>query len=660
MALHNTVSDTSPMTLSRRCFLKQTSALAGSLVLPTFLTIGCTAGTKNDAVAQRATALLNQYLDLFYPSDRSTMPAAVEATVAFASLYLNRSPEIVADTNKKLTAFLTPFVEKQYWLSPKADSSSLYWNQTMLIKLALQDETKSRLTQQNINLIKELLWSFLVGFNDEEAKFAFSSTDPTEVRRIQGSDNHDMIRHGFFLLASQLLMDDPDYAQRKLPDGTSPPVAYQRWVKNLAVYFPEKAAMGIVAEIASPIYVGVYLQSVFVIADHAADRHIRELAARFLDLFFADAAQETLNGIRGGARSRTYKVADGYDDFGDDLLLPLFVLTGLPSSGPLYPIKPHIFPRKGCMAVLGTSYRLPPVVAELFANRTALGSFQYDSERPATGSIEMVKLRDSPYPIYTPDQRSSDVRSSWVTPDYVLGWFTIDESKRPLEVYVQNEEVCAITSVSTGRVSITGVPTSQDRRTSYNDFQCVGAGGCVLVRHAIHAQDRAGFRLYFSSDFIAQNVEDWLLMQAGDHRSWFAFRAVNPADPQATGLLTKQDWSPEVPGRRLVGQFFQTAPETVLVIESGGATSGTSDQFLASLRETEITIRPDSVIRAQKGSNRSLTLYNDARIPLIDGRPVTLPPPRIFSSPFLESDNGTHFTVRLPSGASQVIDLKIN
>ncbi len=645
-----------PVTLASRRSLCAAVALAA---VPPASRAAAPSGGAEDDVARRARAVLARYVELLEAPGHPQTP--IGGQQAFAILALNRSAADVQDANRRLAAGLAPFVAEHHWIDTPVNDPHLYWQQTTLMALLLDPALADRVTEGNRSAIKQLLFNFLLGFSDEYTRNRFGAADPAHAADIHGSDNHDIIRHGFFLLGSELLAQDAAFAARALPGGHTAATIAAAFARDTLLVLRRRAAIGLVAEIASPTYAGVYLQTLFLIADHASDPAVRQIAARYLDLTFADAAQETLAGVRGGARSRAYKTAAAYDAREDTFTLPLFVLTGEPAAGPLWPLRPGYMPPRDAFAMLTTAYRLPQPILDLFAQRAAMGSFQYDTRRPATGAQTQASVRGDPYPVYAPDAVSRYVRSSFVTPRYVLGWFTIDESRPALMVHDQNEEMGVITSVPDGRIAITGTPTNPDQRTSYSDLQAVGAGHAALIRHNIHAQARFPLRLFFSPDFVLREDSGWLFATAGDGHCWFALRAAIPAEGGvADRPVVASDWGRKVPGGPLAGTCKEIPVQATLAIDAGTSDEGSFAAFASRILAgpgLRLAAAEPGIAYRSPGGGPDLTLFTSPRVPEIDGRPVPLPPPLAYSSPFLRSQPDSSVVARTPAGASLRIDL---
>ena len=253
-----------------------------------------------------------------------------------------------------------------------------------------------------------------------------------------GSENHDLVAKVSSLISSQIFMNEPEYKDRVYPDlgtgggnmywfhrmyardavdgpegranykdGKAYTAAdhYKAWVDYFDEYFSERAQKGFFLEVASPGYMAVsvsYLTDIFDLCDDPA---LSKKAEGFLDVVWADWAQDQLNGVRGGAKTR---VADGTRWVDAMYQFARFYFGGEGSSGT------HFF------AQLLSGYELKPILWDIALDRQGLGEFAYLSRKP--GEEENVW----PRPLGAErtllcDTESRLLRYSWVTPDYILG-----------------------------------------------------------------------------------------------------------------------------------------------------------------------------------------------------------------------------------------------
>lgn len=345
----------------------------------------------------------------------------------FAKLWLGVD---VQETNADLLRIFTatdPEVRKMYKLDGKW---SLYLT-PMLIQLYYTFGSKAermpgRLEPATERALLELLWVRTQVKND--IAIARQST-----WWMAGSENHDINAKVANLLSSQIFMNEPEYADRIYPDlgyGSgygygNPGLArktggraslkdggeykardhYEAWVLYWKEWFAERARRGLFIEVNSRTYQLYSLGFLQCILDLCEDPEIRSEARNFFDLVWLDWSQDQIGGMWGGARTR----------------------NGLPGSsyGPMTQFSKFLFGGPGDAAhgffnLLLSDYELPPIVWEMALDREGMGSFAYLSRRPGEEENiwprplgnERTLLCDTP---------SRFLRYSWVTPDYIMG-----------------------------------------------------------------------------------------------------------------------------------------------------------------------------------------------------------------------------------------------
>src|SRR5262249_7710538 len=103
---------------------------------------------------------------------------------------------------------------------------------------------------------------------------------------------------------------------RRYADGSTPQQQVVAWTKHWNDWFDTRAKYGLLIEAGSPSYTGYTMQAILNIYNFALDATLRAKAGMFLDLVFADFAQQSLHHVAGGAKSRSYP-RDSYEGSGD-------------------------------------------------------------------------------------------------------------------------------------------------------------------------------------------------------------------------------------------------------------------------------------------------------------------------------------------------------
>ncbi|MBK1875446.1 hypothetical protein [Pelagicoccus mobilis] len=349
----------------------------------------------------------------------------------FANLYLGRDLD---ETNARLLELLTtedPVVQQKYRMN---DHWCLAINQQFYhMYYAFGSKgavSPGRLYPETERALLELLWNRMKYKDD--IHLAGKST-----WWMVGSENHDLVAKVSSLISSQIFMNEPDFKDRLYPDlGTgggnkywfhrmyakdavdgpqgradwgdgkdyTARDHYRAWCAYFDEYFTERAKKGFFLERASSNYMAVtvsYLTDIFDLCD---DPSLVREAESFIDLVWAEWAQDQLNGVRGGAKTRNngLQLEDAMYEFAR------FYMGGKGSS------ETHFF------AQLLSDYELKPIHWEMALDREGLGEFEYISRTP--GEEENVW----PRPLGTErtlvcDTDSRLKRYSWVTPDYILG-----------------------------------------------------------------------------------------------------------------------------------------------------------------------------------------------------------------------------------------------
>lgn len=290
-----------------------------------------------------------------------------------------------------------------------------------------------RLTPEVEKAILDLLW--------ERTQYKNSIQVAREnTWNMTGSENHDINAKVSNVLSSQIFMKEQSYAKRNYPNIGSgmgygywfhktktsgrfhgpestaprnypgnfgPTDHYNAWVAFMKTYIRERAAKGFFIEKASPTYMRYTVGFLQDLYDYVADEELKQLTGMFLDLIWAEWAQDQIAGARGGAKTRDHRPLVNFE------------------TDAMYQMATYIFggPSRNNPAMLSfwlTSYRPPAIVWNLALNRTALGCYAYISRTPGEEPRAAPRPAGMERTLIT-DTESRLMRYSWVTPDYILG-----------------------------------------------------------------------------------------------------------------------------------------------------------------------------------------------------------------------------------------------
>ena len=126
------------------------------------------------------------------------------------------------------------------------------------------------------------------------------------VQPIDGSENHDMLRKGAYLLSAQALVAANRGAELVNSDNRSVHEHLLAWENYFARYFRYHATQGLNVEQSSPGYNGATLAEYISIFDCSRNATVSRLAHDYLQLYMLDVAFELTGTQRGGSKTRCY------------------------------------------------------------------------------------------------------------------------------------------------------------------------------------------------------------------------------------------------------------------------------------------------------------------------------------------------------------------
>ncbi len=595
--------------------------MRNSILLAVVLLVCC--GAFADVVYDRQnTTMLYQYNTQKYPpvEPRGNV---VRAYCIFALASRGFSQITAADIEQANQLIIDT---QQGW--PVDDEiGGTYWMLSHLGMIGCDAALSSYLTPQ----AKEALYTMLYDYSKKYDLLADIYPIAPNIWRLNKSDNHNIVRKAIYYCTSMLMKDDPQWQGRLYNDGTTAQQHYDALTEFLPEYFRQAAMNGVQVEFASPTYSGLYLMATFTIRDCTDSALIRSIASKYLDLYFTDVAIETLNGIRGGAAVRSYKDASSYNFKAGKLSYYNWLFSGLPADPTFTSGNSPFDLIPGCI----TDYRLPTPTLNLYTDTQSRGDFEYVSSRPGRGTWVHPTGGELWYTVEFP---AAIRRSTYITPAFTIGTFTLNESLGYTQIINQNHWMGVIGGDNySSRVYMQAEGRSYDTRTGYQDLQAVGSKGAAIIRRNINISE--GYRrlqIFFSQTFgYNYDGSGWLFAQNSNSTAYVAVRAVHktesPAYSFAYDSVAKGDWV-------TIGNLGAN-----IIIDVRKASE------YANFQSFKADVLDNSIIWSQTGDSLTytscygdaITMYNDARLPLINAETVDLNPPQVYSSPYLQADAGS-------------------
>jgi hypothetical protein len=440
-------------------------------------------------------------------------------------------------------------------------------------------------------------------------------SDPRSLETwvIWGSENHGALRDSSCWSAASLLSDNPSFSNKVYNDGSTATEQLTAWTQFLRKYLSERAEHGVLIEYFSPTYAQYTLTNFYLYYDFSKDPKLKRLAKASLDLWWALWAQEAINGIHGGSKTRTYAktIPDG---------------SPMPTSAWLYfgvGPRPRLLP-PGESAAIASSYRPPTIVADLALDMESRG--RYDVLTRAPGLAEYPFGAEHLY--HVDSQHNGILRIARVTPNFVmgLGMLPLLPTKKWTAISDQNRWAGLV--LAGGDPLARVVPTIKfpDNRKNYNALFGVQSGGTQLVRNILppNSKTMGQLEVWFGKPLRHSETKGWVFTDGA------AYVAVRPA----TGGW---HWDTAQPQWMIIDD-----PYTAVIMQAAEkADYPDLAAFIAAVAELDIRVSSDMISVVGLGNAGMLSLgLGKSGLMQVNGHDVDLQPPFVFKSPFINEGIG--------------------
>ena len=455
--------------------------------------------------------------------------------------------------------------------------------------------------------VLEATWDFV------SERSRLPDADPGRTWQLVGSENHDIMYKTTYLFGSLLLSRDSRYADRTYAAGGTAKDHAEAWTRYFASYLRERGRKGLFVEVASPTYAKYTLTSIYNLHDFAPDPAVRDTARKLLDLYWADWAEDQLDGVRGGGKSRVYQgnYARRGRQEGVYAYQHLYFGFGEPSC--------HM----ASVAALTSAYRVPDVVLDIALDRVGRAVYTTLSRRPGDPGEGDASVEG----VYNAAPKGRILRAGYHTPDYVLGCCMIDPRLTYTGISAQNRwQGMIFRGHPDARVFTFLGSKRKDKPQTYDAHVAVQHGPVLLLRGRPDAHKYHLDSYVYFADCLEERVEDgeWIFARHGD--AYLGCRLPGRG----------QEW---VTCESMPGPVIKLADARGIVVLHAGrrADDGTFEEFRAKLLGGQSTMADNAFHYVCPDGVRLTMFARDARLPEINGTPVDLTPDCVFDTPFIQS-----------------------
>ena len=597
-------------------------------------------------IAARRSAVLEDEVRKPFPSPDCKVPMAEDdpcdlgmLNFALAAFSLHRGPAEVAAANAQVRAalvrlpaaagFKTQTVLRQG--KPFVQEDTFHFERAQFLFRIVRMFGRSGTAAPGLLLaesetgVARLLWDWA------RTECRIADADAEHTWRIWGSENHGAQRDSACWAAATLAAEIPELADQHYVDGTTPRQQLLTWTVFLKAYLREHGRRGTLVEYFSPTYSQYTLLNFYLYYDFSKDDELRRLARATLDLWWAIWAQEQVDGIHGGSKTRAYPntIADAAPMRGTAWL---YFALGRPYLGGKVP---------GSAAMTVSSYHPPAVVTDIAVDTEGRGAYEVLSRAP--GLALQPRTRDGWYDVDA--EAEGILRVTYVAPGFVMGTAVLPRlpAKRWTEISSQNRW-SGIVLAGDPEARIAVMAEAAGRGSNYNAFWSVQSKATQIVQAlpAPYSANTGELRVWFGRPLRRVEHDGWVFVDGA------AYVAVRPA----FGGYRWDDVEPR--------WMRPTAGDAPVIIQAASRTDFADFvAFQQAVLAASLRINGGVLeFSGLNGAGRMIFDFTAGRMPEIDGAALNLPPDLVLRSPFVEIQRDTQDIRLKKGGRSKMVDFQ--
>lgn len=520
--------------------------------------------------------------------------------------------------------------DKFVWLANRKYGFSLFSTDYMRLYALLNHRTglmKGALSQAAQDNFEQQMW-----------RIAKANSLLAEGQRgvweMEDSENHHLTSKVCDLLAAQYLRNIPPYAEARYDDGSTPAQQYEARLAHFLQWIDARARCGQFVEAASPSYQPETMNALFNLRDFAEDPILRKKAEMFLDLAYANMAEETLLTTRGGPKSRVksgHEYNEGMSDTAYNLLFN--------SPGRTYTTVAD--------QVRGTSnYYPPPAIVNLANDTRRRGTYTFAKRSP--GPLIPVETHVA-WRTLVPE--NTILRYGFATPDYILGSAALDVSWLDDLGMGFRWQGIIFASDPLARVGFEVKPADDKDWHGFNPFFSVQDRNILITQKwapvppNLSSANPAYLRVYFSPTLDDVQEEDgWIFVKDGG--AFAGIRVVSggyawtPAWKHADTISNKS--------------FITLNSEDSPVIVIANQASDYNNDFQAF--KTAVKAQP---VQYTDGVLQFATItFHGTQTGRVGGQTINLASSRGYDSPFIRSDWNSGLIYIRKGNETEILDFR--
>ena len=443
------------------------------------------------------------------------------------------------------------------------------------------------------------------------------------------SENHHAMHFTVCWHFAKLAKDRPEYKDRVYKYGGTAADHYKAWSEYFPIYCLERARKGICIEMMSAGYNATMIKALYNFYDFGS-AEVRHAAHQLLDLYFAYWAQEQIDGVSGGGKSRIYF---GKGLAGQDKSSLAWIYFGIGERPELngHDVNPYL-----------SSYRPPAVIADIALDPQGRGQYEVYQR------VQGLGKQGHTFPMMDAHGQNSTqlntdgggiLRYTFCDPAFIIG--TPMHEPRPLSDWVHisaQNRWHGVIFPGDDLARIVPIARPKDSWRALNAQWSVQAKGTLITQKLRSNRGAAEMIVWLSKEGLSEPVQENGVVFVEADGAYTAIRVPGGDYHWGDPTFTSQT---ETGNRKVrIGRVMVPEDEYAPVILEVMAKRDV-DSF-AAFKAKVLANRP-----TMKGSVLEYTsVYGDRltfdtaqkKTPTINGEPVNYTPDRVYNSPFLQAD----------------------
>lgn len=532
------------------------------------------------------------------------------------------------------------------------DRDSFHWHADVVMRLVEiygSQGTKhpGRITKETEALVLKPIWEY----TKRVSWLGKAEHEKSQTWDIYLSENHHAMSFTVCWQFSKIAKGRPEYRDLKYDDGATSAEHYRAWNEYFVAYCLERARKSPCIEMMSDDYNATLIKGFYNFYDFG-DPQVRRSAGLLLDLYFAYWAQEQIDGVQGGGRSRIY-FYKGLSQNRSHGNAPLaWFYFGIGQQAAVY--------GHDVNAAL-SDYRPPAVVADIALDVTGRGRYEVRQRPQGLGATgRPLKTAATKVPSKMRTDGGGILRYSYCDPAFIIG--TPMTMARPLKDWAaisSQNHWQGVIFAGEHDARIVPIVRPKDNRVALNAQWSVQSKGSLITQKLKHHRGGAEMIVWMSNDGLSEPVEEEGIVFVEAENAYAGIKVVQGGfkwrETPFIAIAGEKSRRSTPEGKTLILDEGY-APVILEVMAKSDVKS--FDVFKAMVKACRIR-RNGPALEYKTIYGEQLTFDTSAReVPTINGHPVNYAPKKVFESPFLNADWNSGIVTITKGDRKKVLNFK--